>query len=156
MSTRSDPLEEGLDVSHISDMEQSKWFWWRWNRSDDIWFRVAVMKEWSIMYGSGWDTVDFSGWLLLNISATLMWWIGSIYPKGGWYGETMVMWPVNETTQPDSDTEWNCHVQERLATNKVSLSFIPNFSPVNADQYLFIFVKLEEDNICLFYNFPFE
>ena len=23
------------------------------------------------------------------------------------------------------------------------------------DQYLFIFVKLEEDNICLFYNFPF-
>ena len=31
----------------------------------------------------------------------------------------------------------------------------PNFSPVIADQYLFIFVKLEEDNICLFYNLPF-
>ena len=31
----------------------------------------------------------------------------------------------------------------------------PNFSPVIANQYLFIFVKLEEDNICLFYNFPF-
>ena len=67
----------------------------------------------------------------------------------------MVMWPVNETTQPDSGTEWKCHVQERLATNKDSLSFLPNFSPVIADQYLFIFVKLEEDNICLFYNLPF-
>ena len=33
--------------------------------------------------------------------------------------------------------------------------FLPNFSPVIADQYLFIFVKLEEDNICLFYNLPF-
>jgi len=29
------------------------------------------------------------------------------------------------------------------------------FSTVIADQYLFIFVKFEEDNICLFYNFPF-
>ena len=67
----------------------------------------------------------------------------------------MVMWLVNETTQPESGTEWKCHVQERLATNKVSLSFLPNFSPVIANQYLFIFVKLEEDNICLFYNLPF-
>ena len=33
--------------------------------------------------------------------------------------------------------------------------FSSQFSPVIADQYLFIFVKLEEDNICLFYNFPF-
>ena len=32
--------------------------------------------------------------------------------------------------------------------------FFPIF-PVIADQYLFIFVKLEEDNICLFYNLPF-
>ena len=31
----------------------------------------------------------------------------------------------------------------------------PNFSPVIADQYLFIFDKLEEDNICLIYNLPF-
>ena len=38
---------------------------------------------------------------------------------------------------------------------KFSSSFLPNFSPVITDQYLFIFVKLEEDNICLFYNFPF-
>jgi len=29
------------------------------------------------------------------------------------------------------------------------------FSLVIDDQYLFIFVKFEEDNICLFYNFPF-
>ena len=67
----------------------------------------------------------------------------------------MVMWPVNETTQPNMDAKWKCHVQERPATNKVSSSFLPNFSPVIADQYLFIFVKLEEDNICLFYNLPF-
>ena len=33
--------------------------------------------------------------------------------------------------------------------------FSSQFSPVITDQYLFIFVKLEEDNICLFYNFPF-
>ena len=67
----------------------------------------------------------------------------------------MVMWPVNETTQPDMEAEWKCHVQERLATNKVSSSLLPNFSRVIADQYLFIFVKLEEDNICLFYNLPY-
>ena len=67
----------------------------------------------------------------------------------------MVMRPVNETTQPDVIRRTKCHVQERLATNKVSSSFLPNFSPVIADQYLFIFVKLEEDNICLFYNLPF-
>ena len=33
--------------------------------------------------------------------------------------------------------------------------FLPNISPVIANQYLFIFVKLEEDHICLFYNLPF-
>ena len=65
----------------------------------------------------------------------------------------MVMWPVNETTQPDCGTEEKCHVQERPATVKLWGS--PNFSPVISDQYLFIFVKLEEDNICLFYNLPF-
>lgn len=42
-----------------------------------------------------------------------------------------------------------------FATNKVSSSFLLNFSPVIANQYLFIFIKIEEDNICLFYNFPF-
>jgi len=53
------------------------------------------------------------------------------------------------------DAERKCHVQEWLATNKVSLSCLPNFSLVIADQYLFIFIKLEEDNICLVYNPPF-
>ena len=109
-------------------------------------------------YCSGWDTSwvgEFSKRLLLNILATLKW-ISSINPKNGWYGGPMVIWPVNEITQPNliMVMEWKCHVQERLATNKVSSSFLPNFSPVIADQYLFIFVKLEEDNICLFYNFP--
>ena len=33
--------------------------------------------------------------------------------------------------------------------------FSLHFSPVIANQYLFIFDKLEEDNICLVYNFPF-
>ena len=50
--------------------------------------------------------------------------------------------------------EWKCHVQERPATNKILQVLFP-FSPVISDQYLFIFVKLEEDNICLFYNLPF-
>ena len=61
---------------------------------------------------------------------------------------------MNGTTQPDSDAERKCHVQERIATNKVSSSFLPNFSLV-IEQYLFIFVKLEEDDISFFYNFPF-
>src|ERR1700722_3843052 len=51
--------------------------------------------------------------------------------------------------------ERKCHVQERPATNKVLQVFFP-FSPAIADQYLFIFFKLEEDNICLFYNLPFD
>ena len=59
-----------------------------------------------------------------------------------------------KTTQPECGTEEKCHVQERLATIK-AFEFLPNFSPVIADQYPFIFVKLEEDNICLFYNLPF-
>jgi len=67
----------------------------------------------------------------------------------------MVIWPVIGITQPNSDMEWKCHVQEWLTTNKVSSSFLPNFSRVITNQYLFIFIKLEEDNICLFYNFPF-
>lgn len=50
--------------------------------------------------------------------------------------------------------EWKCHVQEQPATNEVLQVFFP-FSPVIVDQYLFIFVKIEEDNICLLYNFPF-
>ena len=59
---------------------------------------------------------------------------------------------VDNPTQIFTVTKWKCHVQERLATNKVSSSFLSNFSPVIANQYLFIFIKLEEDNICLLYN----
>ena len=125
---------------------------------NDLWIQGSGWWSWKYggwMYCSGWDIGESFEKLLLNISATLTWWIGSINPKYGWSDGTMVMWPVNGTTQPDSDAERKCHVQERLATNKVSSSFLPNFSPVIADRYLFIFVKLEEDNICLFYNFPF-
>ena len=93
--------------------------------------------EW--MYCSGWDTGEFSERLLLNISATVTWWIGSINPKYGWCNGTMVMWPVNGTTQPDLDAEWKCHVQERLATNKVFSSFLPNFpQPLLASTSLFL------------------
>ena len=68
----------------------------------------------------------------------------------------MVIWSVNGITQPNSIMvmEWKCHVEERPATNEVIQVFFP-FSLVIADQYLFIFLKLEEDNIFLFYNFPF-
>ena len=155
MSTISDPSKEGSNESHSNDTERSKWFWWRWKRSGDIRLRVAVMKEWSIMYGSGWDTVEFSEWLLLNISATLMWWIGSINPKCGWYGMTMVMWPVNENnpTRLGHGVEVSC--SRATCYQKSFFKFSSQLSPVIADQYLFIFVKLEEDNICLFYNLPF-
>ena len=115
--------------------------WWSW-------------KNGAWMYCSGWDIGEFFERLLLNIPATLTW-IGSVNPKYGWRDGPMVIWPVNRITQPNSNMEWKCHVQERLATNKVSSSFLPNFSPIIVDQYLFIFIKLEEDNICLFYNSPF-
>ena len=65
----------------------------------------------------------------------------------------MVMRPVNETTQPDVVRRKSVMFKSDL----LPLQFwgSPNFSPVISDQYLFIFVKLEEDNICLFYNLPF-
>ena len=34
-------------------------------------------------------------------------------------------------------------------------NFFSHFPPIIADQYLFIFDKLAEDNICLVYNIPF-
>ena len=119
----------------------------------DIWFRVAIMDGWRIMYGSGWDTVDSFWTTSLEHIMTLMWWIRSITLNVDGLARTMVMRPVNETTQPDVIRRTKCHVQEWLATIKFWCS--PNFSPVISDQYLFIFVKLEEDNICLFYNLPF-
>ena len=41
-------------------------------------------------------------------------------------------------TQKVTYMEWKCHVQERPATIKCYVLF-PKFSPVIADQYLFIF-----------------
>ena len=55
---------------------------------------------------------------------------------------------ADNPTQIVTMMKWKCHVQERPAT-KSGLPLFP-FSPVIADQYLFI--KLEEDNICLLYN----
>jgi len=57
---------------------------------------------------------------------------------------------ANNPTQIVTVMKWKCHVQERPATKSV-LPLFP-FSLVVADQYLFIFIKLEEDNICLLYN----
>ena len=74
----------------------------------------------------------------------------------------MVRWTNGDMTgERNNPTRLNHGDGEKVscsratATNKVSSSFLPNFSPVISNQYLFIFVKLEEDNICLFYNFPF-
>ena len=117
--------------------------WWSWK--DGVW-----------MYCSGWDTGESSKRLLLNIPTTLTWWIGSVNPKCGWCDGPMVMWPVNGTTQPDSNAKWKCHVQEWLATKKVFSSFLPNFPQSLLTSTSLFFVKLEDDNICLFYKLPFE
>ena len=54
------------------------------------------------MYGSGWDTVDTFRMTPLEHITTLMRWIGSITPNVDGVARTMVMRPVNETTQPDT------------------------------------------------------
>ena len=84
-------------------------------------------KDGAQMYCSRWDTSEFSEWLLLNIPVTLTWWIGSVNPKCGCRDGLMAMWPVNETTQRDSNVERKCHVQEQLTTNKVFQVFFPIF-----------------------------
>ena len=112
-------------------MKQSKWFS---GGENDLMIQGSGWRSWKNevwRYCSGWDVSwvgEFFERLLLNISVTLKW-IGSVNPKNGWYGGPMVIWPVNGITQPDSIMvmEWKCHVQERLATNKVSSSFLPNF-----------------------------
>ena len=126
MSTRSDSSQEGLNESHINDTERSKWFW-RWKWSDDTGFRVAVMKRMECECIATGDTQVNS---LNDFSWTYRrhWrWIGSVNPKDGWCDGPMVIWPVNGTTQPGSDAERKCHVQEQLATSKVFSSFLPNF-----------------------------
>ena len=119
----------------------------------DIWFRVAVMKGWRIMYGSGWDTVDSFWTTSLEHMATLMWWIGSITPNMD--GMARPWWCDRWMKQPNPMWYGGKVSCSRATCYHQSLWVSPNFSPVIADQYLFIFVKLEEDNICLFYNLPF-
>jgi len=112
-------------------MERSKWFC---GGENNLMIQCSGWQSWRNevwRYCSRWDTSgigEFSDRLLLNISVKLKW-IGSINPKYGWYGGPVVVWLVNEITQPDSIMvmEWKCHVQEWLATNKVSSSFLPNF-----------------------------
>ena len=125
MSTRSDPSQEGLNESHINDMEWSKWFW-RWKQSDDIGFKVAVMKEWSTNVLQ-WVRHRWIVWMtsLEHIGDTDDGLVALTPEMDGvmdqWWG------PVNAKTQPGMDAEGKCHVQEWLATNKVSSYFLPNF-----------------------------
>ena len=72
----------------------------------------------------------------------------------------MVWWDHGDVTSEwNNPTRLGCGVKvscSRATCYQQSFfKFSSQFSPVIADQYLFIFVKLEEDNICLFYNFPF-
>ena len=125
MSTRSDPSQEGLNESHINDTEWSKWFW-RWKQIDDMGFRVAVMKEWS-MNVLQWVRHRWIVWMtsLEHIGDTDD---GLVALTPEMDGVTDQWWgPVNQTTQPGMDAEGKCHVQERLATNKVSSCFLPIF-----------------------------
>ena len=116
---------------------------------------MAVMKNEGWRYCSGWGVC----WMVNSMndfSWTCPW---------HWYG-LVVLTPrmvrktngdmMNIRTQLESIIvmEWKCHVQEWPATNKILQVFFP-FFPVISDQYLFIFFKLEEDNIYLVYNLPF-
>ena len=124
MSTRSDPSQEGLNESHINDMERSKWFW-RWKQSDNTGFRVAVMKEWS-MNVLQWVRHRWIIWMnsLEHISDTDDGLVALTPKMDGVMDQWW--WPVNGTTQPGMDVEGKCHVQERLATNKYFSRFLPN------------------------------
>ena len=120
----------------------------------EIWFRVAIMGGWRIMYGSGWDPVDSFWTTSLEHMATLMRWIGSITRSMD--GIARPWWCDRWMKQPNPIVVRRKSVMFKSDLLPSKFSWVsPNFSPVIADQYLFIFVKLEEDNICLFYNLPF-
>ena len=105
---------------------------------------MTVMK---MKFYEYWRRWGFTGWLLLNISTTLRW-VDSIDPKLKWrYDESSRRLPNPKVTV----MEWKCFVQEWPATIKCYVLF-PKFYPTIVDHYLFIFNKLEEDNICLMYN----
>ena len=67
------------------------------------------------------------------------------------HGDVTGEW--NNPTQLGHGAEVSC--SRATCYQQSFFKFSSQFSPVIADQYLFIFVKLEEDNICLFYNLPF-
>ena len=119
----------------------------------DIWFRVAIMGGWRIMYGSGWDTVDSFWTTSLEHITTLMRWIGRITQNVD--GLARPWWWDRWMKQPNPMWYGGQSVMFKSDLLPLKLWGSPNFSPVISDQYLFIFVKLEEDNICLFYNLPF-
>ena len=131
---------------------------WSWKRSDDTGFMWRSWRNEARRYCSRWDTRwvgEFSDWLLLNISATLRW-IGSVNPN------IWMVWKTNGemTGERNNPTRLNHGDGVKVSCSRATCYhkflqvFFP-FSPVISDQYLFIFFKLEEDNICLFYNFPF-
>ena len=90
----------------------------RWKLTDDMEDGGHEMNE-GLMYvvgGTGWTL-----WISWTYNDT-DWWTGSITPKWMvWAGPWCYRWM--KTTQPDTDAERKCHVQEWLDTNKVSSSF---------------------------------
>lgn len=61
------------------------------------------------------------------------------------YGKLRGKW----ISQPQHK-KWQCHVQERhSAFYKYKTKALSHFSPTITRKYLFIFGKLEEDNMCL-------
>ena len=95
---------------------------------------------------------EFSEWLLLNILAKLIW-TGSINPMDGTVDQ---WWRWMENPNPTQSRWWSDSVTFKSDLLPIEFfKFSSHFSLVVADQYLFIFDKLEEDNICLVYNFPF-
>jgi len=67
-------------------------------------------------------------------------------------GEMIGEW--NNPTQLNNGDGVKVSCSRETCYHKFFKFFFP-FSLVIANQYLFIFVNLEEDNICLFYNSPF-
>jgi len=73
-----------------------------------------------------------------------------------------MVWKTNGemTGERNNPTQINNGYEVKVSRSRATcyhkfFKFFPFFSPVISDQYLFIFVKLEEDNICILYNLPF-
>ena len=86
---------------------------------------------------------------------TLTWWIGSITPDMDGVGRPW--WSDRWMKQPSLTCMWNESVMfksDLLLTKFLQVSF-PIFPQSLLTSTSLFFVKLEEDNICLFYNLPF-